>query len=235
MVPQPLAAPDPDVRIAGWIVPLVVVSCLLLAATAIVLYTSFDALPQRIATHYGIDGKADAFHAKSAAIVAMPVVMGVLVSALMVALLYGIACGTRCGGEGERLTLRWGQRRWLAGTLAGLTVAMNLLFAYLALSPVLSPQGMPGGPGVFVGIVLAVVALAFWMAIKMSDAAGGDETPGERWTVGMFYYNPDDPALLVERRVGFGYTPNFARPLGWIVIALAAALALTPFVLIRLG
>lgn len=230
-----LRHPDPDPGIAGWIVPVVTVSWILLAISALILYTRYDALPERIATHYGVDGSADAYQPRRVGVVAMPLVMGVLASALMAVLLYGIGCGTRCGGAAETAAVRRGRRRLLAGTLAALTVAMSVLFSYLALSPVVSPRGMPGGPGVFVGIVLAVVALAFWMAIKMPDAAGGDETPGERWTLGMFYNNPDDPALLVERRVGFGYTPNFARPLGWIVIALAAALALTPFVLIRLG
>jgi uncharacterized membrane protein len=234
-VPEPLAAPNPDARMARWVVPLAVICFLLLAVTAIFLYTNFAALPERIPTHYGIDGRADAYHAKSAPIVAMPLVMGVLVTALMVVLLYGIACGTRCAGEGERLARRWGQRRIAGGSLAALTVALNLLFSYLAVSPMVNPQGMPGGPGVLIGILLAVVALAFWMAIKLWDASGGDETPEDRWTAGLFYSNPNDPALMVERRVGFGYTPNFARPLGWVIILLALALAATPFVLPRLG
>ncbi|MBK7931493.1 MAG: hypothetical protein IPJ98_29670 [Bryobacterales bacterium] len=51
----------------------------------------------------------------------------------------------------------------------------------------------------------------------------------------MIYYNREDPALMVERRLGFGYTPNYARPLGWVLMALALGLAATPFVLMRLG
>jgi len=50
------------------------------------------------------------------------------------------------------------------------------------------------------------------------------------WKWGMFYYNPDDPAMFVEKRFGIGWTNNFANPkanLLLIVLILAiAALAL---------
>jgi uncharacterized membrane protein len=48
------------------------------------------------------------------------------------------------------------------------------------------------------------------------DAATGDanilrESEEERWTGGgLFCYNPDDPALIVEKKDGLGYTYNFA-------------------------
>ncbi len=30
--------------------------------------------------------------------------------------------------------------------------------------------------------------------------------------MGNWYFNPDDPALMVRNRIGFGYAPNFAHP-----------------------
>ena len=38
------------------------------------------------------------------------------------------------------------------------------------------------------------------------------------WKWGAFYYNPDDPALFVEKRFGIGWTSNFARPLTWVFV-----------------
>ena len=35
------------------------------------------------------------------------------------------------------------------------------------------------------------------------------------WKWGMFYYNPNDPAIFVEKRFGIGITLNFARPQAW--------------------
>ncbi len=56
-----------------------------------------------------------------------------------------------------------------------------------------------------------------------------DTTPDECWKLGQFYYNPQDPALLVEHRIGLGYSPNFARPLSWIAMT---ALFLLPVLVV---
>lgn len=37
---------------------------------------------------------------------------------------------------------------------------------------------------------------------------------------GMFYYNPNDPALWVEKRAGVGWTINIARPFGKVFMAI---------------
>lgn len=41
---------------------------------------------------------------------------------------------------------------------------------------------------------------------------------------GMIYYNPNDPALFVEKRAGVGWTINVARPMGKVFMALTALL-----------
>lgn len=41
---------------------------------------------------------------------------------------------------------------------------------------------------------------------------------------GMIYYNPEDPALFVEKRAGVGWTINVARPMGKIAMSLTALL-----------
>lgn len=38
------------------------------------------------------------------------------------------------------------------------------------------------------------------------------------WKLGVFYFNPEDPAIFVEKRFGSGWTNNFARPLSWILL-----------------
>ena len=51
------------------------------------------------------------------------------------------------------------------------------------------------------------------------DAVDDDE----HWKGGLFYVNRDDPALVVPRRFGLGWTVNLGRPAG---IALMVALLL---------
>ena len=53
-----------------------------------------------------------------------------------------------------------------------------------------------------------------------ADHAPGDGTPDSCWKLGLFYYNPGDSALFVEKRIGIGYTLNFARPVAWALMAM---------------
>ncbi len=36
---------------------------------------------------------------------------------------------------------------------------------------------------------------------------------------GMFYHNPEDPRLWVEKRIGIGWTLNYAKPSAWWITA----------------
>ena len=39
------------------------------------------------------------------------------------------------------------------------------------------------------------------------------------WVAGLFYVNPNDPALLVKKRFGFGRTLNFGHWASWLILA----------------
>ena len=65
--------------------------------------------------------------------------------------------------------------------------------------------------------------------VKVSEGKGEDDDTAmlpvdddQYWKWGMFYYNPDDPAIWIEKRFGIGWTLNFANPLalGFMVVLL---------------
>ncbi len=49
-----------------------------------------------------------------------------------------------------------------------------------------------------------------------SNALENDED--DLWKLGMFYYNPKDPTVFIGKRVGLGWTVNFARWQSWMMI-----------------
>jgi uncharacterized membrane protein len=55
------------------------------------------------------------------------------------------------------------------------------------------------------------------------------------WLAGVIYYNRDDPDLLVPKRYGWGWTVNFARPEGKVVLIVLLLLVLLPVILLLLG
>ncbi len=52
-----------------------------------------------------------------------------------------------------------------------------------------------------------------------------DRNP-DHWKLGIFYYNPADHRTLVTKRVGLGWTVNFARPVIWAPTVALAVLAI---------
>ena len=46
------------------------------------------------------------------------------------------------------------------------------------------------------------------------------------WYGGIFYYNPDDPAMFVPRRFSFGWTVNFGNPRGRLFMLVIILLVL---------
>jgi uncharacterized membrane protein len=53
----------------------------------------------------------------------------------------------------------------------------------------------------------------------------------EHYVWGIFYVNAEDPALWVPKRLGLGWTLNFAHGLSWAILVL---LLLTPIVIVSL-
>ncbi|WP_297131285.1 DUF5808 domain-containing protein, partial [Terrisporobacter sp.] len=46
------------------------------------------------------------------------------------------------------------------------------------------------------------------------------ENDDEKWIYGFIYYNKDDPKLMVEKRLGAGWSMNMAHPLGKFITIL---------------
>jgi len=61
-----------------------------------------------------------------------------------------------------------------------------------------------------------------------SNVAVGDRTLDRYWKLGLFYFNRDDSAVIVEKRFGLGYSLNFARPTAWIIVMLVMLGVLIP-------
>lgn len=80
--------------------------------------------------------------------------------------------------------------------------------------------------------ILAPVALLAVLSILVPILARRDDsTPDRCWKAGIFYANPADPALFVEKRLGIGYTLNFGNPWSWIVLVFIILIAIAPFIL----
>jgi len=91
------------------------------------------------------------------------------------------------------------------------------------------------------GLLIALVLVLFWHpqrsrtktstpAVRQRDfpVFRGDD---RYWYGGFFYNNPDDPAILVPKRFGLGWTVNFGHPQGKLFLI---GMLLLPLVLVIL-
>lgn len=110
---------------------------------------------------------------------------------------------------------------------------LGIILSAVALLPVLnlSNTTLP----IFLGsMMLLMLAFLIYVAVRVWHTFRGlpsdQSTPAQRWVAGLFYYNPDDAALLVPKRSGMGYTFNMARPAAWGLMAALLLLALVPLI-----
>ena len=119
--------------------------------------------------------------------------------------------------------------RWSAFTVfMGLAVLGLFGFTQLSMTGIITnPWIIMTVPLMITGIIVAAaVVLSVTTGQGGSRIAVGKKASGEvinrdedqYWKLGVFYYNPEDPALFVEKRFGVGWTNNFARPMSWVML-----------------
>ncbi|MBP1964230.1 putative membrane protein [Paenibacillus aceris] len=45
-----------------------------------------------------------------------------------------------------------------------------------------------------------------------------DDKDRKHYKWGMFYFNPNNKSIIVPKRLGLGWTLNFAHPISWVII-----------------
>jgi uncharacterized membrane protein len=206
----------------------------ILAAAAIFLQANWLRLPNRFPIHWGIGGTPDRWAERNWRGVDGPLLAGLMVIALLHVLGYMIVAASPRGRSAETADWTARFRRANLRLIVGMGCTLAVLFAVLALNPYLARGDALAVPAwLMVGAVLAVTAGFVWPIVRISQepGSGSDGTPDECWKLGQIYYNPNDPALLVEKRFGVGYTINFGNRASWLLIGLVALIVLVPLLL----
>ena len=229
----------------------------IVAAAALYLQRNYDLLPDPYPVHFNFQGVADSFEPKTPLTVFRPLVVAFVICVSMKLTAFSIArqskrisiTGAAARREtrfrGMNLAVLLASEYHVACSLAWMTVATRL------------PNAMPFALYVMLAMTIVLILAVIYLSARygqggsrlgdlstetlgLTDAYAsrkdlaapiGDRTPDECWKFGQLYFNPDDPAIWVEKRAGVGYTLNFGRPASWaILLAITGA----PLVVIRL-
>jgi uncharacterized membrane protein len=213
---------------AGWWLS-TLTAWLPLIAAAIILQQQWLQIPDQFATHWGLDGRPNGWTDRTAAGVFCPLGLGAGLVLLIAAMGWILARYSAASSTPviKRMTLN---------ILRLVCWLMGVMFAVTSLLPLLRrpEQDMLWMVAAMVLATLAMVAYAAATVVREQNFEQLQNATNEQaWKFGMFYYNPQDAALFVPKRMGYGFTFNFARPAAWLMIAAFLVLAIAPLVFLH--
>ena len=205
-----LNASDPPLTIiVAFAIPL-----LCIGAVALWTYSNWNALPDPYPIHWTMGLEPDAWVPRTPLHVYG--LLGLLTGAtVLVAIL--------CWG-----LLFWSRRQRStrsADSATTLTIVFMLCAEYAMAAMAMLPLGF-SAHGTDLAVFIAITAASICLIITarggvLDEAADSSRTaldlsPDSAWKLGLFYFNPSDPALFVEKRFGIGWTINLGRPWAWV-------------------
>ena len=213
------AVPPSDVRVAS-LVPrdtslpggtlFAVGPFAILLATALLVYTYRDDVPDG-------PGTIKSFG---------PLALGGVYVAMMLTMAVSMARRSRqiaVDGPAAAAEQRFRRVNVLVLVLVGYAVAIQMSATTVESIPAFGDTLSGRAWFVLLPLMLFNFGVAFWMfrvgqggqravAPAARQEVHGDATPDHAWKVGgLFYFNPRDPAIWVENRVGLGYTPEHGQ------------------------
>lgn len=218
-----------------YLIPMVVV-------VGVIGYTflQYDSFPQEIPIHWGVDGKPDAFTKKTPFSVIQLLLILLILQIMMLFINIAIKnagiklSATNLEASKKRQTMT---RKYTSWFLFYTTVLMTVLFVFLHLEMIYA--------GLFheyfslfllVGFIFAVMFGVIVLYVKIGNSDKGidvfvsdgimDKDEDQYWKGGMFYFNKNDPSILVEQRNGIGYTINMANPKAYLLLIVPIVLIL---------
>ena len=192
---------------------------IVLALGAVWLATQWDQLPARLPVHWNFKGEVDRTIARSAPGAAMPLFLGASLALMMLGMQIGIRHGApRAPGRASVLKVLLAGEYFVAftccGVLASVVTAGRLLAPFLVCS----------------AIGVAVMLLVTWLLVR--NAPRPEVRNPNAWHAGFIYFDREDPAIFVPKRLGAGYTFNFGNPMA---VAMTIAILVIPLVAVFLS
>ena len=210
-------------------------AAIVLAVATAVDVALYPALPDPLPVHFDFAGEPDRWADKSVWTVFGVLMIGAAVVVLLsvlsiVAARFNVRAQTDDSAEQAALRTRV-QRNMLTSLLSQLSFVIALGISAIELTQRLLPGAgwtvAVCAIGLVVLIMVVVIAAVARGRVQLRPANVRDpRSPrpdavddDQHWKAGLFYVNREDPALLVPRRFGLGWTLNLAHP-GGIAIAI---------------
>ncbi|MHB9012455.1 MAG: DUF1648 domain-containing protein [Ignavibacteriaceae bacterium] len=223
----------------AWFTPslIIIIFCFLF------ITLNYDKIPATIPIKFNFDGNAILFTAKTCFYVFLMPVSSIINLLLFVGIYFVIkrAKQQTSSNYPEKSKLQDRKFRYLwSGYIVILAFILSAFFVIISLK-IDQLINLSGELFTIINIVVPNVVLigAIILAIKTGQSGSrlkfntGETANNYKiaddnfyWKLGMFYYNPDDPAFMVPKRMGIGWTFNFGHPISFIILIALIAVPL---------
>lgn len=213
-------------------------------ATLALSLALYPAMPDPVPVHFNAAGAVDGYMAKGWQVVAMPIAVQTFMALCLTASHWQILRSRRPSSPEHPVASAIAYGMFARAQSATLLITGIVITVSIAIMP-LAFAGVVTSDQSFVALIVIIIAailpnlvvsLVYGQAgsrllrrMTASDALDFDDD--ERWRLGLFYVNREDPSVVVPRRFGVGWAMNWGNPKSWgltalLVVALAAFVVL---------
>lgn len=190
----------------------------LLGTGALWLWKHYPELPARLPVHWNARGEVDRYVARTPVGAAMPLIIGAAICLFLLLLQVALRYGS------PRALMRFVTTRLVLGIEYFLALLFCGIFASMVTGGrMLAPVLVLCFGGALALVVLSIALLRGANREPLRNPSG--------WRGGFFYVAPDDPALWVPKRYGYGYTLNWSHPaaIPMLIVLVAVPIAIAVF------
>jgi len=209
------------IRNRWYLIQLVIVVISVLAAVI-----RWDSIPDIITTHYNARFEADGFSDKGIGSVFMLNIIQLLMIGLFLFISFTIRAAKQQldpANPDESMLKQQKLRRLNSQFLYFLSLFITVLFSYIQASMFYGwSADTLNKVAVFLPIVLIGCSIGFMVVLRkkgFDQQTSASVSEDHHWKGGgIVYYNPDDPSIMVGKRLGMGWTMNMAHPISWAIL-----------------
>ncbi|PWV97393.1 putative membrane protein [Paenibacillus cellulosilyticus] len=203
-----------------WFLPHLII----IAACVFIAVRSYDSLPDTIPTHFDWDGTVTDSSPKSWGVVLSLNVVQLVMTAIMVLVNWSIRWSRASLDPNKPEQSAQAERKYRRSTSLFILVFSFLLVMMMGWTQAISLYERKLEGSMVIISMLPLLVAGIWMVrlFRMNrersqfDRLSRDQD--RHWKLGTLYWNPEDPAIFIEKRSGLGWTMNFAKPSAWLTL-----------------
>ncbi|MBE1554828.1 DUF1648 domain-containing protein [Sporosarcina limicola] len=200
-------------------------------------YMNYDTIPDVFPTHWGITGEPDAWSEKSIlSVIMLPIVLlGIQVMMLCMSVaMKGSRMKLNVNKKAQSAKRVLDMRKYSSWYFALISYSVTILFVFLHHMTMLRQDmdityfwimlvcsiGVTLGGAILFMMKTRNIQENFTEQVQ-SNVTDIDED--QYWKAGIFYFNENDPSILVEKRSGVGWTLNFGNKWSYLIVFIPLA------------